>query len=135
MAGFPNEKPEGGVPPSPVPAGIGVTVVSPGSVTVLNCSVIPPAPAGTSGVTTTLLPATVFSMSMCSVIVPVASVFVAESWASYEPAVVGVPEITPVMLLIDKPSGSDVALNDNARVAVAVYENGVVTTPVAVDAL
>jgi hypothetical protein len=55
---------------------------------------------------------------MCSVALAVATAFAAEIVTSNPPTTVGVPEIAPVVVFTDKPAGSGVASNDDARVAV-----------------
>jgi hypothetical protein len=47
-----------------------------------------------------------------SVSVPVPAAFVAASTTLLDPAVVGVPETTPVEVFTDSPAGSPEAVND-----------------------
>ncbi len=51
-------------------------------------------------------------MVMTSVLVLVPAEFVAEIDTFVTPAAVGVPEMTPVVVLTDSPGGRPVALND-----------------------
>jgi len=69
-----------------------------------------------------------------SVALPVPPELVALMVTLYVPAVVGVPEITPVLVFTDRPAGSPVALKlVGLLVAVIVEENATPTCPVAVN--
>ena len=55
--------------------------------------------------------ATAFAISIVTVAVPVPAMLLALTVTEYEPAAVGVPEISPVEELTLRPGGRPVALN------------------------
>ena len=76
------------------------------------------------------------AMVIVSVALPVPALLVADTVALEVPAVVGVPEITPVDELMDNPAGSPDALNEVGVLdPVTVNENAAPVVPLAVDAL
>ena len=73
-------------------------------------------------------------MVKVKVALPVPPALVALMVTLYVPAVVGVPEINPVLVFTDRPAGRPVALKlVGLLVAVIVEENATPTCPVAVN--